>query len=141
MRSAADVMKLYLTDVVAHGNYALLDEIAAEDMIDRAAVEAGLGPGRQGLLKHVQYFRSVLPDVEVTIERLVASETEVVGVWRCRGTHSAPIFDIPATGKRIEWSNASIFKVRDGRITHYEGVWGALEAVQRMGATVALPSA
>jgi steroid delta-isomerase-like uncharacterized protein len=141
MRSAADVMKTYLTEVVAQGNYGLLDEIAAEDMIDQTALDAGMGPGRQGLLKHVKHFRSVLPDVEVTIERLIASETEVVGVWRCRGTHSAPIFGLPATGKRVEWSNASIFKVRDGRITHYSGVWGALEAVLRMGATVALPTA
>lgn len=141
MRSAADVMKLYLSEVVAHGNLGLLDEIAAEDMIDQTAVDAGMGPGRQGLVKHVQYFRSVLPDVSVEIERLIASDDEVVGVWRCRGTHSQAIFGIPATGKRVEWSNASIFRVREGRITHYTGVWGALEAVQRMGATVALPSA
>jgi steroid delta-isomerase-like uncharacterized protein len=141
MRSASDVMKLYLLEVVAHGNYGLLDEIAAEDMIDRTAVEGGMGPGRQGLRKHVQYFRSVLPDVEVTIERLIASETEVVGVWRCRGTHTQPIFGVPATGKKLEWSNASIFCVRDGQITHYEGVWGALEAVGRMGAKIVPPNA
>jgi hypothetical protein len=40
MRSAADVMKIHLSEVVAHGNYALLDELAAEDMIDQTALEA-----------------------------------------------------------------------------------------------------
>jgi hypothetical protein len=33
---------------------------------------------------------------------------------------------------------ASIFRVADGKITDYTGVWGALEAVQQMGVAIAL---
>lgn len=140
MQSCAEVMRRYLTEVVALGKIDLLDELAAEDMTDHTAIAAGFGPGRTGLVKHVRYFRQVLPDVRVTVERIIASPDEVVGVWRARGTHSAELFGVPATGRTIEWTNASIFRVRDGKIVDYTGVWGALEAVQQMGVPIALPS-
>jgi steroid delta-isomerase-like uncharacterized protein len=129
----AEVMRRYLEEVVGSGNLPLLDEIAAEEMVDHTAVAAGWGTGRQGLIKHVTYFRQTLPDLVVTVERLIASDEEVVGIWRVVGTHQGPLFGYPATGRRLEWSNASIFKVAAGRIIDYTGVWGALEAVHGMG--------
>jgi predicted ester cyclase len=129
----ADVMRRYLTEVVAGGNLALLNEIAAPDMVDHTAVAAGWGTGREGLVRHVTYFRQTLPDLTVTIERLIASADQVVGIWRVSGRHQGPLFGYPATGRRLEWTNASVFRVADGRITDYSGVCGALEAVRGMG--------
>jgi steroid delta-isomerase-like uncharacterized protein len=134
-----EVMHLYLTEVVQKGNINLLEDIAADDMVDHTAVAAGLGTGRPGLEQHVRYFRQCIPDLQVTIERIIASQDEVVGVWRVRGTHKEYLFGIPGTGKVIEWTNASIFRLKDGKIIDYTGVWGALEAVQQMGVEIALP--
>lgn len=131
--TCAEVMRRYLKEVVEGGYLDLLDELAAEDMVDHTAVAAGWGTGRPGLVRHVTYFRQVVPDLTVTVERVIASGDEVVGVWRVRGTHSGELFGFPATGRELEWTNASIFRVRDGRIVDYTGVWGALEAVQQMG--------
>lgn len=129
----ADIMRRYLTEVVAAGNLAVLDELAADDMVDHTAVAAGWGTGRQGLVRHVTHFRETLPDLEVTTIRLIASVGEVVGVWRAAGTHRGFLFGYPGTGRRLEWTNASIFTISGGRIVDYSGVWGALEAVQAMG--------
>jgi len=98
-----------------------------------------LGTGRAGLEGHVRYFRQCFPDLQVTIERIIASEDEVVGVWRARGTHSEFIFGVPATGRVIEWTNASIFRLKDGKIIDYVVVPGALDAVEQMGAQISLP--
>ena len=134
-----EVMRLYLTEVGQQGKLELLEEIAAEDMVDHTAVAAGLGTGRAGLEGHVRYFRQCFPDLQVTIERIIASQDEVVGVWRARGTHSEFLFGVPATGKVIEWTNASIFRLKDGKIIDYTLVIGALEAVEQMGVEIALP--
>ncbi|MFO7965160.1 MAG: ester cyclase [Desulfobacterales bacterium] len=134
-----EVMRLYLIDVGEKGNLDVLKDIAAEDMVDHTAVAAGWGKGRSGLEKHVSYFRRCIPDGKVTIERIIASENEVVGVWRVRGTHSDHLFGVPGTGKVIEWTNASIFRLKDGKIIDYTGVWGALEAVQQMGVKIEVP--
>ena len=79
------------------------------------------------------YFRQTLPDLVVTVDRLIASADEVVGIWRVSGTHRGFLFGYPASGRRLEWSNASIFTIADAKIIDYAGVWGALEAVQGMG--------
>lgn len=129
----AEVMRRYLTEVVAGGDLSVLDEIAAADMVDHTAVAAGWGTGRQGLARHVTYFRETLPDLTVGIQRIVASDDEVVGVWRVSGTHRGPLFGYAATGRRLEWSNASVFRLAAGKIVDYTGVWGALEAVHGMG--------
>lgn len=132
-------MELYLKDVVENGNLALLDELAAEDMVDHTAVAVGWGTGRQGLVRHVTEFRRIVPDLSVDIERIIASEDEVVGVWRVRGTHSGSLFGVPATHKPLDYRNASVFRVRSGRIIDYTGVWGGLEAVRQMGVRIELP--
>lgn len=129
----AEVMRRYLTEVVGGGDLSVLEEISAPNMVDRTAVAAGWGTGRAGLVRHVTYFRQTLPDLVVTVERIIASDDEVVGVWRVRGSHQGPLFGYPATGRALEWSNASIFRVAGGLITDYSGVWGALEAVHGMG--------
>jgi predicted ester cyclase len=129
----AEVMRRYLTEVVAGGDLSVLDEIAASDMVDHTAVAAGWGTGREGLVRHVTYFRATLPDLAVSIERIVASADEVVGIWRVSGTHRGTLFGYPATGRRLEWSNASVFRLAGDKIVDYTGVWGALEAVHGMG--------
>jgi predicted ester cyclase len=126
-------MRRYLTEVVAGGDLAVLDDIAAPDMVDHTAVAAGWGTGRDGLVRHVTYFRATLPDLTVSVERIVASDDEVVGIWRVSGSHRGPLFGYAATGRRLEWSNASIFRLAEGLIVDYTGVWGALEAVHGMG--------
>lgn len=137
---AREVMRRYLMEVVAGGRLELLDEIAAEGLIDHTAVAAGWGEGRAGLERHVRFFRDCIPDMEITIQRLIASDDEVAGIWRVKGTHSAALFGVPATGRVIEWTNVSVFRVVDGKIVDYTGVWGSLEAVQRMGVPIKLPA-
>jgi steroid delta-isomerase-like uncharacterized protein len=138
-RTPADIMRVYLEDVVGRGNLELLEEIAAEDMVDYTAVAVGWGPGRAGLIRHVTYFRSVMGDLVVDVERIVASDTEVVGLWRVRGLHQGELFGLPATSRRLDYRNASFFRVRDGLIVDYTGVWGALDAVRQMGVPMRLP--
>lgn len=135
-----EVMETYIKEIVAKGDIHLLSQISAEDVIDETAVEAGLGPGIAGLEKHVKYFRKAVSDLIVTLDQVVASDDEVVGIWSVAGTHSAPLFDVKATGKNISWTNVSIFRLENGLLVHYRGVWGALEAVKQMGVPISLPA-
>jgi len=132
-------MRLYLTEVVQQGKIELLEDIAAEDMVDHIAVEVGLGPGRSGIEWHVRYFRQCMLDLQITVERIIASQDEVVGVWRARGTHSEFLFGVPGTGKVIELTNASIFRLKDGKIIDYKVFSEELKAVLQMGAEIVLP--
>jgi steroid delta-isomerase-like uncharacterized protein len=126
---SAEVMRTYLEEVVGKRRYELIPQLAAEDMIDHTQPVRG----RQGLVNHVQNFHRTFPDVTIEVRRIIASDDEVVGVWRLKGTHSQELFGVPATGKTLEFDVASIFKLRDGMLVDYSLVAGGLEAAIQMG--------
>jgi steroid delta-isomerase-like uncharacterized protein len=126
---SAEVMRTYLEQVVGKRRYELIPQLAAEDMIDHTQPVKG----RQGLVNHVRTFHETFPDVTIQVKRIIASEDEVVGVWRLKGTHSQELFGVPATGRVLEFDVASIFKLRDGMLVDYTLVAGGLEAAIQMG--------
>lgn len=130
-------MVAYLKQVVEEGDIDLLDQIAAEDMVDETAIEVGWGPGRRGLIRHVRYYRNAMEGLRVDVERIIASDDEVVGIWRARGIDASNLFGVPASRRPLDYRNASVFRIRDGQIVHYTGVWAALDAVRQMGVEIA----
>ena len=126
---SAEVMRTYLEEVVAKRRLELIPQLAAEDMVDHTQPVRG----RQGLVNHVENFHRTFPDVTIEVKRIIASDDEVVGMWRLKGTHSQPLFGVPATGKTLEFDVASIFKLRDGMLIDYTLVAGGLEAAIQMG--------
>ncbi|MDE0440760.1 MAG: ester cyclase [Gammaproteobacteria bacterium] len=129
---AEEVMRRYLTEVVAQGKLELIDELAAEDMVDHTQTI----PGRAGLAAHVKSFRERNRDVELTVERIIASEDEVVGIWTWRATHSTDMYGVPPLGGKLTVRVASIFRLRDGMLVDYEVISDALTGFRRMGADV-----
>ncbi len=131
-----EVMRCYLTEVVAQGKLELIDGFAAEDMVDHT--QTIRGPA--ALRKHVSGFLARLDDFEIHVERIIASDDEVVGVWRLRTTHSMDMLGLPPTGKPFEARNASIFRLKDGMLVDYEVVSDSLSVVRQVGAEVHLPA-
>ena len=128
-------MRRYLTEVVAEGKLELIDELAAEDMVDHTQTV----PGRAGLVAHVRGFRERNRDLELEVERIIASENEVVGVWTWRATHATDMYGVPATGRKLEVRVASIFRLRDGLLVDYEVISDALAGFRRMGGDLQMP--
>ena len=131
-----EVMRCYLTEVVAQGKLELIDGFAAEDMVDHT--QTIRGPA--ALRKHVSGFLARLDDFEILVERIIASDDEVVGVWRLRTTHSMDMLGLPPTGKPFEARNASIFRLKDGMLVDYEVVSDSLAVVRQVGAEIRLPA-
>ncbi len=73
---SAEVMRLYLEEAVGKGDFAVIDTFAAEDMIDHSQPDKR---GPAALLAHVTGFRENFPDVEVDVQRIIASDDEVAG--------------------------------------------------------------
>ncbi|MCY3813614.1 MAG: nuclear transport factor 2 family protein [Gammaproteobacteria bacterium] len=72
-----EVMRRYLTEVVAQGKLEVIDELAADDMVDHTQSI----PGKAGLVAHVTRFRERNKDVELTVERVIAWMTK----WSASG--------------------------------------------------------
>jgi len=64
----------------------------------------------------VRWEKKIAPDLEITVDLMVAEGDLVTVVWTARGTNSVPIGSLPATGVRIEERGITVWRIADGKI-------------------------
>ena len=85
------------------GNLDAAEELFAPDYVEAAKQEAA-------------DFRRGFPDVVSTIEDLIAEGNKVVARWRSRATHRGEYMGIPPTGKEVEFTGISVYRMEGGKI-------------------------
>ena len=131
-RNKAVIQRVF-DEIVNEGRYDLIPELYAEDMIDHDPLP-GAPPGRSAIRHSIQAMRGGFPDLQVTIEELVAVDDRVAqrAVWR--GTNVGPIMGFPPTGKKAEWDSMLFWRLRDGKITERWATMDVLGMVMQLGA-------
>ena len=88
-------------------------EKLAEDLISPDAVfhvpgraEPARGPA--GYLEIIGMMRTGFPDIQWTLEEMVAEGDMVAARFTMRGTHRGTFFGVPATGKAIQVDRKSV---------------------------------
>src|SRR5918997_28678 len=61
-------------------------------------------------------FRQGFPDVISTIEDLIAEGDKVVARWRSRATHRGNYMGIAPSGKEVEFTGISMYRMKEGKI-------------------------
>ena len=85
------------------GDLDAAEEIFASDYVEAAKQEAA-------------DFRRGFPDVVSTIEDLIAEGDKVVARWRSRATHLGEYMGVPPTGKEVEFTGISVYRIEGGKI-------------------------
>ena len=85
------------------GNLDAAEELFAPDYVEAAKQEAA-------------DFRRGFPDVVSTIEDLMAEGNKVVARWRSRATHQGEYMGIPPSGKEVEFTGISVYRMEGGKI-------------------------
>jgi steroid delta-isomerase-like uncharacterized protein len=94
------LIRRLIEEFINQGNTAVATELVAEDHV---ALEPSPGhqPGRAGLLTTIARMRTAFPDLQYTIEDMVAEGDKVAVYFVWRGTHQGEFLGIPPTGKRV----------------------------------------
>ncbi len=136
-RNAALVRRF--VDEVLHGAEPnRVDELVAADYVDHALppqMPAGLESMRQVL----GMLRAVFPDLQYTIEDVIAADDKVVVRFTRRGTHAGPFMGLAATGRVAQWTGMDIFRLADGKIVEHWTNFDQLGMMQQLGAQLVLP--
>src|SRR5215204_1369810 len=115
------------------GNLDLVEEIIAPDYVSYEPT-SGETRGIEGARQFAATYRQAFPDLENTIEDMVAEGDKVVVRFRARGTHQGETetFGSP-TGKQMEITGITIKRVSEGKIVEAWTNFDAMGMMQQLG--------
>src|SRR5829696_549553 len=102
---------------------------------DLDAAEELFVPGQAEAAKQeAADFRRGFPDVISTIEDLIAEGDKVVARWRSRATYKGTYMGIAPTGKEVEFTGISVYRIVAGRIAESWTVEDQFGLMRQIGA-------
>src|SRR4051812_11653928 len=80
----------------------LAEEIISPEAIFHVPGKAEPMYGFAGYLAIIGMMRSGFPDIQWTLDEMIAEEDKIAARFTMRGTHRGTFFGVPATGGKIE---------------------------------------
>ena len=126
-----------IEEAYSRGNLAVVDEVAASDLIIHASSQDIRG--REGAKQYVTMLRKAFPDLHFTIEDQISEGDMVVTRWTARGTHKGDFQGVSATGREIHLMGTDIDRMTDGKVVECWAHLDELGLMQQLGAIGAEP--
>jgi predicted ester cyclase len=76
----------------------------------------GMGGGVEGLRRFTEIYRSAFPEIQMTVEDVIAEGDKVVTRWTARATHQGELMGNPPSGNRAEVTGISIDRIDGSKV-------------------------
>jgi steroid delta-isomerase-like uncharacterized protein len=109
-----------------HDNWDVYDAIHSQDFVAHAGK---LSEGLAEDLRDAKGWRQAFPDGQYTVDQVIAEGDRVVVQFTGRGTNTGAGNGLPATGKRVEVTGVTIFRIVNSKIVEEWSefdMWGLL---------------
>lgn len=129
------VTRRIVDEVWGKGNASVVDELFAEDYVDRSpGLPPDLPRGREGISQLLSTFNTAFPKREVRAEDEIEQGDKVIVRWSFRGTQQGEFMGIPATGKEATFGGITIYRMRDGKVVEEWTQADMMGLMQQLGA-------
>jgi steroid delta-isomerase-like uncharacterized protein len=116
VRTPEETVRSYFDAVIARDPAAMAEYWADEGIED--IVPVGVFRGPEEVKAYFTELFTAIPDFEMTVERVLAQENDVLVQWRAGGTFSGgPLMGVDATGRRVELRGLDWLEVEGDKIT------------------------
>lgn len=140
-QTAKAVVRRNTEEVQGGGDFALFDQLFADDFVDHTPQPGGT-PDKAGARALYAALRQAFPDFHAVIHWQSAEGDRVTTFKTYHGTHAGVLFGLAPTGRKVRFDTVDVMRVRDGRITEHWGVAHLYSLLQQVGALPAmLPAA
>ena len=113
-----------------------LDEVYTSDVVWHMPDQEvrGIEEAKQ----FVDMFKSAFPDMQATVEDVVAEGDKAVTRVTMRGTHQGEVEEFgPPTGRRVEVQGITIHRIEDGKIAEEGNSYDNMSMLQQLGLAAA----
>jgi steroid delta-isomerase-like uncharacterized protein len=104
----------WFEDLFSQGDLDVAEEILSAGFLDHLPREEERGI--EELKHYVSIYRSAFPDIEDTVEEIVAEADKVVVRWRSRGTHLGEFMGVAPTGRDVTFTGMRLFRIAENKI-------------------------
>ena len=130
---AKAVVRRNTEEVQGGGNFAVFDELFADDFLDHTP-QPGRTPDKAGARELYKVLRAAFPDFRAQIHWQLADGDRVTTYKTYHGTHLGEFFGVAPTGRKIQFETVDVMRVRDGQIVEHWGVAHLFSLMQQLGA-------
>ncbi len=132
------LLRRYVEEVWQNGNIAALDDFLAPTY-QRHVSPTAPPLTREGQTQRLTRFRAAFPDVELTVEDVLAEGDRIAFRSTIHGTHQGAFQGIAPTGIRITVALLDVVRIEKGRFAEQWGGPDLLDLLRQLGATVSVP--
>jgi len=125
------IARRFLDELWNRSNFELVDQLLASDYDGHSSTVIR---GPEGAMAFVPRLRNAFPDFQFLILDQIAEEDKVATRWVIRGTHEGEFQGVPPSGKQIEMTGITIFRVANGKLIEGWTNEDVLGMMQQLGA-------
>jgi steroid delta-isomerase-like uncharacterized protein len=117
-------------EILSKGRFELAEQLYAKDFVNHGIHRNASLEEDQAALKG---WHQAFPDISIVPEKLIAEGDLVAIYWIARGTNTGTGNGLPATGKKVEQSGITIWRIVSGKIKEEWSAFDQLSMMQQLG--------
>ncbi len=131
------LLRRYIKEVWDKQNPAAVDEFLAPDYKRHRSptIEPLTRDDQKQLLTK---FRAAFPDIQLTVEEIIAEDDRVAFRSTIRATHQNEFLGIAPTGKKVTVGLVDVIHIENGKFVEQWGGPDLLDLVQQLGAEISV---
>jgi len=99
---------------------------------EKLALAAELFAQPEGVERFVSQFLSSFPDLQHTVEGMIAEGDQVAVRFSAQGTHTGPWLDFAPTGKRFHYTGVTLARLEDDKILEHHTWWDQAALIEQL---------
>ena len=133
------ILRRVVNEIINRGNLALADTLISPGYVYHGP--GGLEVrGPEGFKQLVNMYRSAFPDLNMTIDDLIAEGDKIAWRWTARGTHKGDLTGIAPTGRTVTVTGILVTRFSSGKVTEDFESFDEVSMLRQLG-VAAIPAA
>jgi steroid delta-isomerase-like uncharacterized protein len=134
MTAENKVVMSRFVEFINTGSEKLAEELISPDAVFHVPGRPEPLRGPAGYLAVIGMMRGGFPDIQWTLEEMIAEDDKVAARFTMRGTHQGSFFGVPPTGKTIAGQAMNFYRLSGGQFIEERGQPDLLGLLQQIGA-------